>query len=305
MAAETVRVVVIDTEVPAGVIAGATVRVFTTAEVFVTSAVTNGSGIADITVDGSLTGTSYHVRFQKDTVSFDTPQVISVYSPVGGAPSGTNDFEVEGDLNASSAPGDANLCRCAGYFRDVAGVAKESLAIRFESMYNPMIVAGQIVTASPVYKETDSDGYITVDLYRNSELMVSLLGEHIDSNFGYQRTIVVPDRSTCSLSDLLWPVPISVVFSPVSPIALTVGTSTDVTATVTGTNYQVLTGSARDDVEYTVSDTSVATVTVNEDNITLRGESIGSTTLVVSRKDDSIVRVPDTISGTPATINVT
>jgi len=305
VALETVRVIVYDTEVPPGVIENVTVRVFTTAEVFVTSAVTNASGIADVTLDGALTGTDYHVRFHKDTVSFDTPQVIAVYSPAGAAPNGTNDFEAEGDLNAPSAPSEATLCRCYGYFRNVDGTPIDGMQIRFQSNYSPMIYNGLGVYGSPIYLETDSDGYASIDLYRNSELMVSLAGEHIEEDLGYQRNILVPDRTTCSLLDLLFPVVIQVTWSPVAPFSLTVGGTLEVTPTITATNYQVLTGAAPDDVLYEVSDASIASVSTNNDTIILTGVSVGATSLTVTRRDDSIVRVPDTITGTPATINVT
>jgi hypothetical protein len=148
MGVETVRVHVIDTELTPGDIEGVTVRYYTTGESFVTSAVTNVSGIADVSLDGDVAGTDYHARFFKDTVSFTSPQVISVYSPPAGAPTGTNDFEVEGELNAADAPSNADLCRCYGYFRDVAGLVPNNLEIRFQTLYSPMIVNGVGVYAS-------------------------------------------------------------------------------------------------------------------------------------------------------------
>jgi len=307
MALETVRVIVKDTEVPQGVISGVNVRVFTDAEVFVTSAVTNGSGIADFTVDGDGSGIDYHVRFFKDTVTFSSPYNLSVYSPAGAAPSGTNDFEVEGDINAASAPANTDLCRCYGYFRDVDGNPSYPLEIRFQTLYSPMMVNGVMVSTTPFYAETDSDGYMSVDLYRGATLMVSLAGQHIDPDCGnYQRDILVPDRGTCNIHDLIFPVVIDVSWSPADPFSLAVGGTLDITPTITATNYQVLEGTALRDVTYSVADESVAVIDVQDTTkLTLRGVSVGSTTLTVSRRDETIVRVPDTISGASSTINVT
>jgi hypothetical protein len=147
---------------------------------------------------------------------------------------------------------------------------------------------------------------MSVDLYRGSVLRVSLAGEHIETACGnYLRNITVPDRDTCNLLDLLFPVVIDISWSPADPIAATVGNTTDVTPTVTATNYQVLTGTANDDLTYTIADTDVATVSTQSDKLIITGVSVGSTTLSVTRKNTEIVRVPDTISGTPLTINVT
>lgn len=307
MALETVRVVVKDTEVPQGVISGVNVRVFTDAEVFVTSAVTNGSGIADFTVDGAAGGTDYHVRFFKDTVTFDSPYNLAVYSPAALAPNGTNDFEVTGDINAADAPVNTDLCRCYGYFRDVDGNPSYPLEMRFQTLYSPMMVNGVMVGTTPFYAETDSDGYMSVDLYRGATLMVSLAGQHVDPRCGnYQRDILVPDLGTCNIHDLIFPVVIEVSWSPSAPFSLAVGGTLDITPTITATNYQVLEGAALQDVTYSVADETVAVVdTVDTEKLTLRGVSVGSTTLTVARRDDTIVRVPDAITGATSTINVT
>ena len=105
---------------------------------------------------------------------------------------------------------------------------------------------------------------------------------------------------------LVWITPVveQVTFDQAS-LALSVGETADVVPTVVASNQQVLEGAAGGDVEYTVLDPTVASVSVQDDKVVITALAAGSTQLDVSRRDESIVVVPDTgITYTPLPITV-
>jgi hypothetical protein len=105
--------------------------------------------------------------------------------------------------------------------------------------------------------------------------------------------------------DLLFPLVEKVEYAPAPPWVIPVGTDLDVVPTVTSSDFQVLEDTANGDVLYESDDESIVSVTVRDDRITLRGVAVGAANLVASRKDLSVIHVPDPgIDGATAALTV-
>jgi len=297
----TVRVYTLSDVPPNDPIAGSTVRVYdVTGVVLQTAGVTNASGYFQFDILGTAapTPTSYQVRCSKLGVGFTNPEYIQVYDPVPGGM--TNYFNVHGTLLTLPVATDANLCRCSGLFVDAGGRPLPNMMLRFVNIFDPVEVTGIGVMAK-VEVYTDSTGYAVVDLFRTGHYICQAAGLHDE-----RLDITVPDRSAINIVDLLFPVVAAVTFNPLGPWAMAVGGTQVVTPTVTTSTYVTLTGTANGDVDYTTADTSIATVTVGETDITIAGVRAGATTLVLTRRDDSIHQLPvTTITGTGTVITVT
>lgn len=309
MASETVRVFVEDQQTPtAAPIEGVLVRVFDAAgTTFITQDFTDAVGVADFTLDGDDPPNEYQIRLSKTGVAFDgglgddskSPQLIEVWSPPASSPSGTNDFTVKGETFSRPVSTDARLCRASGFFRRADGQPYPNLDVIFTPRFKPAIVDGDSVMWGSIHTRTDEEGYLEIDLFKGGEY--SVLIETLED---CRRDVVVPDASSENLVELLFPVVEQVVFSPAT-VSLVVGATADITPTVTGSDQRVLEGAAGGDVEYTVADTDIASVSVQSDNIVITAIKAGSTQLDVSRRDESIVVIPDTgITYAPLPITV-
>jgi hypothetical protein len=319
----TVNFECVDEEITPNPVGTVVIRVFETDDTFVTSFTSNAvTGIATGSLDGSASPNPhlYNIRIYKYGHTVDNPQQISIYDPPAGAPTGTNDFKITLDPHAAQAPADARLCRLSGYFRNIDGTPANGRSttgptieqkqrghiLRFTSLMDPLIVDQQGTFSSPVYAEADTDGLIEVDLFREGKYSVAVEDIHPGCIQESHKIIYVPDRSTANLLDILFPVVIQVDWSPAGPWAVSVGGSLDVTPTVTATDYRVISGIAQGDVEYTVDDTTIATVGASDEStLSIQGVSSGSTQLRVSRRDSTIVRIPGDITGGVVDITVT
>jgi hypothetical protein len=324
----TVNFQCIDQEIVPNPVTSAVVRVYETNDTFVTELISDPiTGIASGLLDGTAAPNphAYIIRLYKfGSPAVDNPQRVEIYDPPAGAPvTGTNDFKIRFDPHAAVAPADPRLCRLSGYFRRVDGNPASGLGtlsnvsapvsgptrghvIRITSLMNPLIVDGAGSFSSPVYCYADDDGLVEVDLFREGTYSVIVEDIHPSCIQEAHRVIHVPDRSTANLLDVLFPVVTDVSWNPAGPWSVVVGGELDVVPTITASDYRVLEGIATYDVEYTVDDISVATVTpVDDTTIKVMGVASGSTTLRVSRKDESIVRVPGDITGGTVVITVT
>lgn len=318
----TVNFECVDQEIVPNPVGSAVVRVYETNDTFVTELVSDPvTGIASGLLDGLAAPNphAYNIRLYKfGSPAVDNPQRIEVYDPPAGAPiTGTNDFKIYFDPHKAEAPADPRLCRCGGHFRFVDGTPARGLVepyrepknrghvLRITSLMNPLIVDGAGAFASPVYVEADRDGWAQVDLFRNGVYSVIVEGIHPNCIQEAHRVIHVPDRSTINLLDLLFPVVIDVNWSPVGPWTVSVGGDLDVQPTITTTDYRILEGIAIEDVVYGVDDDSVAIVAPKDSStLTVIGVASGTTNLRVSRRDESINRVPGDISGGVVAITV-
>jgi hypothetical protein len=320
MAAETVKFYLTDQDT--NPILGVLVRVFDAAgAVFQTQDTTvdvAGDAVAEVTLDGDDPPNEYTIRLSKTGVAFDgslgddskSPQLIEVYSPPANAPTGKNDFDLQGETFSLPVATDPRLCRCSGTFRDATGAVLPGLDMSFINEFKPAVVDGDGVLGSKVQLRTDADGYAQLDLYRNGEYraMVQSIQTAEDDETGalvFDRELVIPDRSSVSLVDLLFPVVKEITWDPAS-VSLAAGATLDLTPTVEASDYRVLEGTACDDVLYEVEDPDIATVSIQEDKLVITGVSAGSTQLTATRKDQTIVAIPAVgITGSPLAITVT
>jgi len=303
-------------------IVGVLVRVFDEdGAVFVAQNYTtlvSGRAVADFTVNGDDPPISYTIRLSKTGVAFDgalgnaskSPQLITVYSPPTEAPNDNNYFEVVGQTFILPVAINPRLCRCSGFFKDPAGRPLPNLDIEFINQFRPSIVDGFGVMSSKIDLRTDANGYVEVDLYRCGEYRalvesVEAPDAYDESAIIFERKVSVPDRSSVSLVDLLFPVVKSISWDPTS-IDVAAGETLDVVPTVTASDYRVLTGAAIEDVLYDTEDHLVATVAMLADKLVVRGVASGTTNLVAVRKDQTVVFIPTAeIVGQPIAINVT
>jgi len=278
----------------------------------------SGRAVADFTLDGDDPPISYTIRLSKTGVAFDgalgddskSPQLITVYSPPAAAPNGNNYFEVVGQTFTLPVATDPRLCRVSGFFKDPAGRPLPGLDITFINQFDPTIVDGYGIMSSKVDVRSDEDGYVELDLYRNGEYRA--LVESVEAptscdtqSIIFERVLMVPDRSSVNINDLLFPVVDAIVWDP-DPISVAEGETLDIFTTVTATDFRELVGTANEDIIYSTEDETIATVTALPDKLVVLGVTAGTTNLVATRKDQSIVVIPSTeIDGSPILITVT
>lgn len=318
MALETVRFFLTDQNTDP--ILGVTVRVFDSAgAVFQTQDVTvdvAGDAVAEVTLDGDDPPNEYTIRMSKTGVAFDgslgdvskSPQKIEVWSPPANSPTGTNDFDIQGETFTRPTAVDARLCRCSGFFKDAAGRALVGLDIKIINQFKPAVVDGDAVLGERIDLRTDDDGYLEVDLYRGAEYLawVQSIQAAEDDPTGaivFPREVFVPDQSSANLIDLLFAIVDSIAYTPTS-LSMSVGDQEDVTTVVTATDGRTLTGTACDDVIYDTDDPSVAVVGVYQDKLVVTAIGPGTTQLTATRRDQSVVQIPEPTALPSLTITV-
>lgn len=302
MALETVQVVVTTDDLVPLPVEGVVVRVFdVTGSTFITSATTDVSGVADLTLDGGVTPTPYQLRFFVVGGSIKSPQSIGVYSPASGSPTGTNRFGVTASLFTLPPAVDPRLCRASGRILRPDGKPLAKAAMEFIADFNPVVSAPDTVLGERVNVRSDKDGYVEIDLFRGASYFATVEGHH-----NIQREILVPDRASVNIGDLLFPVVLSVTWSLPGPWSVGVNQGLQIAPTVQCSDFRILPGAAQDDVEYVSSNPGIVYVSVADggEMINVRGVAPGSAQVLVRRRDLSIVRNPDAITGAAVTVNV-
>lgn len=289
-----VDVFVKDTSLLHNPIQGVVVRAFNQAgSQGLTQTTTDSAGHAGFMLEDA---TTYQLRFFKQNVGFSNPKYIDVLvSP------GINTFDVQGELFTPPAAVDPRLCRASGFFRTVTGAKAAGVSIHFIAKFDPLLLEGAAITTERVLMRTDQNGYVELDLVRNGHYDVTVEGME-----DFQRTIFVPDAASVNLPDLLFPVVATVSFDPVGPFALTAGgTELAVTPTIISTDGRSLALSAGD-VCWASSDVAVFDIAYSPTQIFLRPVGVGTAELRATRRDKTIIRIPDTpIAGQPVTVTVT
>lgn len=304
MALETVQITLLDTQVVPQPIDGVMVRVFdATGTTLITEGVTGGvtPGVVEFTLPGDVAPLQYSVRTMKTGVSILSPQAIEVYSPASGSPTGTNTFQLVGTVATLPVALNPRLCRASGYFYDAAGRPLPGVDMHFIPQFDPLIVDDLGILGERVVARTDKTGWVQIDLWRNGIYQVMVQNQE-----ELRRDVVVPDRNSALLMNLLFPVVALVEYTPAGPYTLAVGAELTLTPKVTGSDFRVLENNGFEDLLYEIEDTAVATLTYQSDKtLILRGGAAGATSLTASRLDLTVVVVPDPgISGTPVAITV-
>jgi hypothetical protein len=286
MALESVSIYLedIDTSSP---ISGVVVRVFNQAgTTLITTATSDLMGYADLTLDGGSSSITYQLRFYKAGVSFTSPQAIEVFSPPAGSPTGTNTFEVPARVHVLPEAVDPLLCRASGYIVWPDGRPYKGARIDFIYLGKPQMLNDRGVLGERINLITDATGYVQVDLIRGACYRAVPVSDHAT-----QRMVVVPDRPSCNISKLLYPIITSIVWG--GPPTMTIGQIVTFTPAVMASFGAALVGTADGDIEYTMVDPSIISMMVDSEKVTLTALAAGTTTLRAKRKDCSIAYAPD------------
>jgi len=299
MAVVTVKVYALDTEATHDPIESVGIRVFDeTGITFITSGTTDVNGLFQFDVNGGDPPVSYQLRCARIGTSFVNPEHVLVYDPL--PPLTANTFNVYGNIHVLVPAADPLFCKCSGYFVDPAGRPLKDLMIRFVHIYDPVLL-GSIGVATRVEIRTDKYGYAEVDLPRTGKFVAAVSGLQDEV-----LNILVPDRSSVSLPDLLWPRVVQVSFDPVAPWVVAAGARIEITPAVLTTAYSVLEGVAGEDVSYQMEHPEIAYVAYGPYVVYIVGVSPGTTSLLVTRADPSIKKLPDLpVTGSGGVVIVT
>lgn len=264
-------------------VAGVLVRVLSEdGAVVYTEGVTNDEGTASF----MLWTQRYTLRFYKFQVRFSQPLIVDVLEGQYGAPV-QNSFLAYGEAMSPPMANDTHLCRASGYFRDITGAAHKYLDIFFIGEFGPILLDGSAVLSERRAIKTDEKGYACVDLIRCANYAATVEGYE-----DQVRRISVPDAPSVSLPALLFPTVESVSFDSPSPWTLSVGSEVSIKPTVVTSSKIPTAGPDCINVVWSLEDPTVASITLLQDSIVLRGLKPGTTKLLASRRDQSIVSVP-------------
>lgn len=202
-----------------------------------------------------------------------------------------NEFTVTVTPEALPTAVNTNLCRCSGYFRDMRGQALKDVNIRVFEERIPNIEyqsSADYKSIAVVPKErvlrTDANGYVSVDLYRDS--LYSILVQNYTNNF---RQVKTPDAAAANLVDIIFPVVktvrwydagVQLLPSTAPTVSLTVGANKELTIIASFFSAVVADDS---EVTLTSSNTSVVTVAKSGDEVTLRPVAAGTANITIAR----------------------
>lgn len=186
-------------------IQGASVAVYNpTTYSLVAQGVSDVNGRASFLLPGSTgSGTPYEVRAFKSGVIFLNPFMVSIVEP----PVTTNKFDLEGTPMVLPVSLDQRVCRCTGRIFGVNNAPIPNASFRISSLIPsgtqmPKVLDGNLISQDSVVVHSNDDGVISVDLIRNGKYYVSFSGEE-----DVVWPIIVPDRASVNLTDLVHPVP--------------------------------------------------------------------------------------------------
>jgi hypothetical protein len=268
-------------------VAGVLLRIFdVTGTTLVTTGTTDALGHLAKDLDGTYpTATRYQVRCSKIGTSFENPEYAEVYDPL--PPDTANSFNIYGDIHTLQPAVNPLMCRATGLFVDPGGRPIQDLMIKFSNEFNPINLDG-VGIAGKLEVRTDANGWAVAELPRGGKYWATVSGLH-DENL----EIIVPDRASVNLIDLLWPVVAQVVFDPAPPWTVLVGNALHILTQVITSAYTELLGPAYGDITYTVRDSGIVTLSFADDGIYLVGQGSGTTYVDLTRADDTIHRIPD------------
>lgn len=292
MALETVEITVQDDQVVPQLVDGIVVRVYdASGTTFITSGTTGDviTGKVQFTLNGAgPTPITYQLRFYAMGGAVPSPQYITVFSPPSLASTGANNFLITAHMFSLPEATNPRLCRASGYIWGPDGRPHRGIDIAFIPCFDPLVVDGIGVLGERRNIKTGKDGYIEIDLWRDGMYEAT-----VESQENVIRLVAVPDRASINIMHLLFPIVVKATFSPVGPFSLAVGGTLVITPSIQASDYHVLAGTAQEDVLYAVDDPTIASVLIQQNTIVLNGLTTGTTNLRVTRKDSSIVYIPD------------
>lgn len=338
--AVTVNVFVNDTQVSPAPIAGVVVNVYDgTSLAFITSGTTDSGGQAAFLLPGASMGQAYELRFFKSGVIFTNPMDISVLDPV--SPPNTNDFDTTGTVVTIPVATDPRMCRCTGQFIDFGGRPVPNTLVQVLAIMDageltsppdqpdippfliqppipppnvlsgfqvPKVLDGKMVSPMAMEFRTDNNGKVSMDLIRGGQYYVTFAGEE-----DVIWNIVVPDRSSVNLIDLVHPEPKTVTWdqtvAPGNVISVAINVQVSVPFSILFSNFFSYSKSLGHIIQFTNSDGTIGDLVFDTGNgaVAITGRIAGTMSVTVGVVPNlTPVRVPPyAIAGSPLVVTVT
>jgi hypothetical protein len=270
----------------------------------VTTATTDGDGEASV----SLPDATYEVR------SFKRGYAIPVSQIVVDENADTNVFDtVAENLTALPVATDPRLCRCTGVFvnyenRPTPGVTFRVMAKADPLGQTPKTVDSRLVFSSEMAFQTDAEGKVSLDLIRGGEFYVTFSGED-DTTW----LMVVPDRSSANLIDLIFPATVSLDWdqddAPSNAVALAVGEFATVHMSLLFTDFRQRTEELTKWIQLSNSNDTTIRMGFSNDGSAVLIEALeaGTAEITAELLDDLLpIRVPDySLTTVPLQVTVT
>lgn len=292
---QSVDVVVTDSTALKKPVEGVLVRVFDETNI---NFITEGPTTSDGRVGFTLFTQKYNLRFFKFGTQVPQPQTLEVLEGVGIPLVQT--FDVVATTFVHPIANDSRLCRASGFFRDVTGAPHGYLDIHIIAQFEPILLEGAGVLSERRGTRTDGDGFACIDLIRCAQYTATVEG-HEDQS----RDIKVPDSPSVNLPDLLFPVVEAASFDISGPLSLSAGGTLELVTNVMSSDQVELIGPATGDVVWSSSDADVFKVVATQTGLLLTGIAAGSAEIQAARRNQSIIRIPDTpIQGVPVSVTV-
>lgn len=251
---------------------------------------TGADGIASFLLPS---GNTYQARFYKFGYSFQA-SLIEVISDA------QNTFTIKGEGFTYPQSMDPRICIAGGFFRTPAGLPAKYVDMHFIQKFDPLLLDGAAVVPERVAARTDAKGYVEVPLIRFGYYDVTLEGME-----DYQRCVNVPDKPFVNIGDLLFPVVTAVSFEEEGPYTVQVGNSLTLHPHVFTSDLREL-SDITSDLLWSTSNSMSVGISPEASSITLTAVTAGTYTLTATRRDQTIIRIPNTpVQGVPIQITVT
>lgn len=295
--ATTVTIRVLNDLLPAGRVSGVLVRVNEADGPFVTDGTTDING----EVTFLLPAAGYDLLFYKTGLSCPVNRLVVE----DGDP---ELWSVAGHVHTAPESADPYLCRVTGNFLTAAGRPARDAKLVFTPLESVISLAGELMVPSSDFQVSpDADGYVEFDLIRGAHYEVYFFG--VTSLFDQppKLDIIVPDRASAPLTDLLFPIHVEVEFST-DHVDLTVGTVDDSVTFVStfsdGSTREI--PPAWSTVLPTNSDSTVVEVTALNGKLSLRPLQAGTATISMERTiADKLLWKPDLPPFSAGSVTVT
>lgn len=241
---------------------------YNTNSVFQTSGITDNAGLAQF----NLPDGTYDLLFYKTGVTVTQPQRIVVDANL------QNNFLITGHTKTAPESLDPLLCRISGYINGIDNKPLKDISVNIGQIPLNIINTGRHVFNSPVEFTSDADGYFEFDLLRNVKYEA-----HLD-NYPYALPVKTANTPAVNLSDLLFPIPVSLsLSSTVASLALG-STNTSITYSVMYSDYNL--GLLENEwssvqIDYTVP--GIAKVSATDTNLFITPIASGVTVASFSR----------------------
>lgn len=263
-----VNITVVNDDVLNTPIQNAAVAIYTSGAVFVTTGLTNSSGLVSFNLPSAI----YHVYLYKQGVNLVQPQILDATEMAT-----VINYELTAHERSLPETIDPELIRVSGYIKDSSGAPKREIYLNLYHEYT-QLNANNIIESSPVHFTSDKEGYFQFDLYRNMQYCFPYLTERPLFD------VRTPDRPAIKITELLFYVPVLLEVSSTT-ITVPLNNSTNVPYTLTYSDYSTDRGfcSYWGEVVWTTSNQNIV-IGVDKERLTITRLQAGTTTVTFERK---------------------